>query len=284
MMMIAVGFSPTVICYKEARAELTCSNQVMCISTRREGTTTHFTAINKMPHLPVTFSIRLDLKNLKIVDQSKMIFALQGGERKQIFSLKPSHRSRSWRYSFEYNWVYGDLNAVHDADQIYQLPFASGKSFRISQSCNGDFSHHGNEKFALDFKLPENTPVHAARSGKVAAIKQDSNRGGSSSRFKADANYVFIQHDDGTTGFYFHLAQNSAVVEPGARIEAGAMIARSGNTGFSSGPHLHFEVARVALTSTSDPGINALSIPVQFDTTSGPVICPATGTRVRKIN
>ncbi|NKB54318.1 MAG: peptidoglycan DD-metalloendopeptidase family protein [Rhizobiaceae bacterium] len=83
---------------------------------------------------------------------------------------------------------------------------------------------------------------------------------------------------------YFHLAQNSVVVEIGSRIEADTMIARSGNTGFSSGPHLHFEVAKVARVPTSDKRIAGVSLPVQFDTDSGPVTCPADGTRIRKSN
>ncbi|NKB54534.1 MAG: peptidoglycan DD-metalloendopeptidase family protein [Rhizobiaceae bacterium] len=203
LMIIVANCLAPLIWYNHAQAKLECSNMVMCISTQRSGSTTHFTAINKLPHMPVTFAIQLKLKNLKVVGDSDEIFVLKGGEARQVFSLKPKRRDRSWRYSFDYKWVYGDLDAVHDPDQMYQLPFAAGERFKISQGCNGEFSHQGDEKYALDFNLPENTPVHAARAGTVAAVKQDSNRGGPSRRFKQDANYVFIRHDDGTIGFYF---------------------------------------------------------------------------------
>ena len=57
-------------------------------------------------------------------------------------------------------------------------------------------------------------------------------------------NYVFIKHDDGTIGRYFHLTENGALVEEGATVEQGQVIARSGNSGQSGEPHLHFDVQK----------------------------------------
>jgi len=56
------------------------------------------------------------------------------------------------------------------------------------------------------------------------------------------ANIVRILHDDGTHAVYAHLNWNSIRVRPGDHVERGEYIADSGNTGFSSGPHLHFEI------------------------------------------
>ena len=53
-------------------------------------------------------------------------------------------------------------------------------------------------------------------------------------------------HDDGTTAIYAHLQMDTIRVRPGQRVERGEYIANSGNTGFSSGPHLHFVVVRNA--------------------------------------
>ena len=73
-------------------------------------------------------------------------------------------------------------------------------------------------------------------------------------------NYVLIRHDDGTMGHYCHLQQHGCLVKPGQRVSVGEPIAHSGNTGFSSGPHLHFCVFK------TKNGRERESIPVKFQT------------------
>ena len=65
-------------------------------------------------------------------------------------------------------------------------------------------------------------------------------------------------HDDGTMGVYLHLQRGSVRVQPGQRIATGSPIARSGNTGRSTGPHLHFVVQR-------NIGLAVESIPFDFN-------------------
>jgi murein DD-endopeptidase MepM/ murein hydrolase activator NlpD len=91
-------------------------------------------------------------------------------------------------------------------------------------------------------------------------MKDDSNRGGSSMKYDPYNNYVLIRHEDGTLGHYCHLQKGSCLVRPGQRVKTGDALARSGNTGFSSGPHLHFCVFK-----TRD-GRERESIPVRFQT------------------
>jgi murein DD-endopeptidase MepM/ murein hydrolase activator NlpD len=73
-----------------------------------------------------------------------------------------------------------------------------------------------------------------------------------------------VLHDDGTFGVYAHLRQGSALVRPGQRVSNGQLIAQSGNSGYSTGPHLHFAVLRNA-------GLRWQSLPFVFATPAGPV-------------
>ena len=73
---------------------------------------------------------------------------------------------------------------------------------------------------------------------------------------------VRIYHDDGTMTLYAHLNWNSIRVVPGQRIRRREYIADSGNTGFSTGPHLHFVV------QTNRDG-SIVSVPVEFSDRDG---------------
>ena len=58
------------------------------------------------------------------------------------------------------------------------------------------------------------------------------------------ANYVTIGHDDGSQAVYVHLQMNGALVKLGDWVTTGDLIGLSGNTGYSTGPHLHFKVSQ----------------------------------------
>jgi murein DD-endopeptidase MepM/ murein hydrolase activator NlpD len=108
--------------------------------------------------------------------------------------------------------------------------------------------------------MPEGTLVHAARGGVVVRVKDDSDKGGASINYDPFNNYVLIRHEDGTLGHYCHLRKDGVLVKPGQTVAAGDVIAHSGNTGFSSGPHLHFCVFK------AKDGRSRISIPVKFRT------------------
>lgn len=59
---------------------------------------------------------------------------------------------------------------------------------------------------------------------------------------EADGNFVILQLADGVFAFYAHLKPGSVEVRPGDSVSAGQQIARTGNSGSSTGPHLHFQV------------------------------------------
>ena len=112
-------------------------------------------------------------------------------------------------------------------------------------------------RYAIDLAMPEETAIHAARGGTVVEIAFRSYSGGTTAADAPKANLIRIMHDDGTMAIYAHLALDSVRVRPGDRVQRGEYIASSGNTGFSSGPHLHFGVERNA-------GFSLESIPVSF--------------------
>ena len=125
---------------------------------------------------------------------------------------------------------------------VYELPFKEGDSHKVVQGYGGRFSH--THKAALDFSMPEGTPVHAAREGVIYSSKEDSDEGGPFSKYERKANYIIIRHDDGSFGCYWHLQQNGVVIKRG-KVAKGQLIGYSGSTGFVLRPHLHFAVKRV---------------------------------------
>ena len=95
---------------------------------------------------------------------------------------------------------------------------------------------------ALDFTMEIGTPICAARDGLILFVKENSNKGGKTFKFQEYGNNITIYHEDGTMANYFHIKKGGSKVKEGDRVKAGDVIALSGNTGWSSGPHLHFQV------------------------------------------
>ena len=87
----------------------------------------------------------------------------------------------------------------------------------------------------IDLATPEGTPCLAAADGVVLLTLPASHSGGF-------GDMITIQHNNGLYTRYAHLQAGTTMVMRGDRVHQGQAIAKTGNTGFSSGPHLHFEV------------------------------------------
>lgn len=92
---------------------------------------------------------------------------------------------------------------------------------------------HGKNHSAVDLGVSVGTQVYASASGRVLVAKTGGYNGGY-------GNYVVIQHDNGMQTIYAHLSVVS--VSSGTNIEQGDPLGKSGNSGNSTGPHLHFEI------------------------------------------
>jgi len=164
---------------------------------------------------------------------------------------------------FQFRYNFGRLDAVHDEKVAYRLPFEEGRSFAITQAYGGKLTSHSNFEnlYAVDFAMPPGTPVVAARGGILIEARLHHHEGGHAVNDWDKANTVSILHEDGTVAEYAHLSPGAAIVGPGQRVEAGQLIGYSGNTGYSSGPHLHFVVYKPAVT---DGKMTRRSLPVVF--------------------
>jgi murein DD-endopeptidase MepM/ murein hydrolase activator NlpD len=138
----------------------------------------------------------------------------------------------------------------------YLRPFSENANAYISQGFNGLASHHDAlNAYAIDFALLLGTPVVAARNGIVMeVIDGNPDLGGSKVSDLDNANLIRIVHDDDSMAVYGHLLEASATVKPGQWVAAGTVIAQSGNSGFSHGPHLHFAIQ-------INKGMQLISIP-----------------------
>lgn len=97
-----------------------------------------------------------------------------------------------------------------------------------SDPVQGDKRFHS----GIDFAYPHRTPIQAAADGEVVF----------SGRKGGYGNTVLIKHADGYTSLYAHADEN--LVKVGTKVKKGDVIALSGSTGKSTGPHLHFELKK----------------------------------------
>jgi hypothetical protein len=169
-------------------------------------------------------------------------------------------------------YALGDPNAAHRPATPYRVPYAVATDFPITQAYPDVTTHDTPDSYhAIDVAMPIGTDIYAARAGLVFEVEDVNFRSGlDRDRDAPAANIVRILHDDGTYALYAHLNWNSIRVRPGDRVERGEYIADSGNTGFSSGPHLHFAVLR-------NGGMKPESVPVRFAGANSSAVVPATG-------
>lgn len=203
------------------------------LETKRANGKIHYLAHN--PLLATVQCFLTDKESKKKI--SMTVLKPQSSE--TLFKQQNSHLKREVHFSY----VIGDPTTKPAITTILP-PFTDYKPMRISQSFNGSFSHNqrGN-RYAVDIGMPVGTKITAVKEGLVIRTKDDYAHSGVSSPFFFDkANLVEILHDDGTYALYGHLLLGGVHAQVGDRVSAGQVIGLSGNTGYSTGPHLHFVI------------------------------------------
>jgi murein DD-endopeptidase MepM/ murein hydrolase activator NlpD len=251
---------------------VTTEKTAVKVTTEREDGVTHFLVQNsELSEVTMTFDF--GIVNLKSDVAFPYTATFKPGET-EAFTLAPVDTNSDWQYSYTNYYKLGSSVAQPD-DFVYSLPYAPGTSHRITQGYNGKFSHQGSNRYAIDWQMPQGTPVCAARGGLVVKVKDDSDRGGGNIKYDPFNNYVLIRHEDGTLGHYCHLQKGGVVVHPGDIVKTGQIIAHSGDTGFSTGAHLHF-----CVFMTKD-GMHRVSIPVKFRDEQGQAVTLVEGGKYR---
>lgn len=110
---------------------------------------------------------------------------------------------------------------------VNSTKYTSSFGYRINPITNERSFHTG-----LDIAAPLGTKIKAAYSGTVRKTGEDSHSG----------KYIFLTHSDGFETFYCHCSE--ILAQQGAVIRQGETIALVGSTGWSTGPHLHFEIRK----------------------------------------
>ena len=117
----------------------------------------------------------------------------------------------------------------------YAFPFANGVSAPVTSSVgyrDAPTSGASTDHQGTDIGVPEGTKVHAIQGGTIEDCGEE-NAGGF-------GHWVVIRQDDGKRTIYGHLSSDG--VQVGQRVETGDVIAESGSTGVSTGPHLHLQI------------------------------------------
>lgn len=189
--------------------------------------------------------MELDTINMSLSKPESDFYEVEPYSEDFLFTLNRNTKKGKGRWKYRFFSRKGSASTPHNDAIVYRLPYETGEDYQVSQSCFGTFTHNSPaSRYAIDFAMEEGTPILAARSGRVLDVYDYSIIGGSTKIDYRFSNFVLIEHDDFTVAGYHHLKTNGAVVKKGDLVKVGQYIGYSGNTGYSTGPHLHFSVKK----------------------------------------
>jgi murein DD-endopeptidase MepM/ murein hydrolase activator NlpD len=239
----------------------------LAVERSDDGQATQLVAVNDCL-CAVTFAVTVVHSGFAgIPDGGRYQATLAPGARQTLVrGTRPAGESADLRYVWKA--ALGSPDAVHAPTMPYRVPYGVGSTFLVTQAYPSRVTHTtADSQYAVDIALPDETPVYAAREGIVINTRHDSYRGAPAPVMLDQANFIQILHADGTIAVYGHLHWDSIRVRIGEHIVRGQYLANSGNTGFTSGPHLHFAIIRNA-------GEMNVSVPIQFAGIAGVAVSP----------
>ncbi len=238
------GFLAAILWLSGISSSHASGNYPFSISAEKSGNSHDLIARNKGPS-PVSLRLSLNTFDNVANETSWPVFQVIRPESEfTVARISAANKDKGHRFKTQAAYRLGNFHAIHDTRALYRLPFDDGRTFVISQAASGPLSTHNTkaEENAVDFTMPENTPILAARAGVVIDTEGRNESGGKDPAFLKQANHVRILHDDETIATYAHLSPNGIKVKVGQKVTAGMLIGLSGSTGYSYGPHLHFAV------------------------------------------
>lgn len=180
--------------------------------------------------------------NLRTAPGGDVLVVMPDGS---LFDILGDAEDGWMRVRYEESEGYASAYFIHEIDLSYEdgflnlLPWAGGESFRVTQGHGpGNFSHSAS--IAWDFGMPRGTEVRAAHGGIVRGSRGDGGEGCCDPSCRSTTNWVAVERSDGYESTYLHLSE--VHVEAGAVVKRGDVIGRSGNSGYSCGPHLHYQM------------------------------------------
>jgi murein DD-endopeptidase MepM/ murein hydrolase activator NlpD len=212
------------------------------LSRREEGTRIAVDARNDC-HVPVVLVLSFELDNLRPSRALPAEVALAPGQHEHVVDLVVVRQDRPSGYRAASSVRVGG-EPRPDPSARYAFPFGGDRPRKLSQGTLGGPTHQGIHRYSFDFELPIGTPVLAARDGVVFQVQDGYGEGGAGVGGE-HGNLVVIWHADGTFGLYGHLREGVCARE-GEAVRAGDFLAWSGNSGYTTGPHLHFGVGIAA--------------------------------------
>ena len=211
-----------------------------------------------------TVTLEATLKNMTASRPVPFTVDAAGRSSFELIRLWPTDKRLTWHYDYKYYRQVGGRRSTTTNEADYAMPLTPGR-YVVMQGPRGTYSHFagsGSEN-AVDWTCPVGTIVCAAREGRVVGVRQDSTVGGPDRKFRPFANYVIIKYADGTFADYVHLKPEGALVKTGDEVRVGQPIGLSGQTGFTSAPHLHFSVFQAV------DGKTKLTLPFRLKTDHG---------------
>ncbi|MCX8655673.1 murein DD-endopeptidase MepM [Gilliamella sp. B2894] len=179
---------------------------------------------------------RLDFRRLKVGDKFSIILSREvHGKRlsnSQLIGVRIKNGSKDYYAILADDGKYYDINGGSLSQSFFRYPLE--KQARVSSGFNprrlnpvtGIVTPHN----GVDFAVSRGTPVLSVGNGEVVIAKYSGSAG----------NYIAIRHGRQYMTTYMHL--DKILVKPGQQVKQGDKIGLSGNTGRSTGPHLHFEL------------------------------------------